>query len=81
MHLDLILDGDVTGIRDAGAQALAGLKDAPKLTTLTLHLQGNKIGDIGAQALAGLKDAASLTTLTLLLGENQIGNIGAQHTP
>ena len=39
-------------IGDAGAQALAMLKDSTTLRTLTLDLSDNKIGDAGAQALA-----------------------------
>ena len=48
-----------------GAQALAALKDAPSLHTLSLDLCENSVGESGAQALAALKDAASLHTLSL----------------
>ena len=50
-------------VGDSGAQALAALKDAPSLHTLSLDLRGNSVGDRGAQALAALKDAPSLMGL------------------
>ena len=52
-------------MRDSGAQALAALKEAPSLHTLTLNLQNNSVGDSGAQALAALKESPLLHTLTL----------------
>ena len=61
-----------------GAQALAGLKDASALHTLTLEFQCTYVGPSGAQALAGLKDATALHTLTLDLGFNNVGNNSAQ---
>jgi hypothetical protein len=45
-------------IGDAGAEALAMLKEAPLLETLRLNLELNTIGDAGKAALATLKDAA-----------------------
>ena len=50
---------------NSGVQAVAALKEAPSLHTLTLHLGSNSIGDGGAQALAALKEAPSLHTLGL----------------
>ena len=46
-------------IGDAGAQALAMLKDSSTLRTLTLTLTCNRIGDAGAQALAMLEDISN----------------------
>ena len=48
-----------------GAQALAALKEAPLLHTLTLDLQHSSLGSSGAQTLAALKGAPSLHTLTV----------------
>ena len=50
---------------ESGAQALAALKDAPSLNTLSLVLSGNSMGDSGAQALAALKDGPSVNTLSV----------------
>ena len=63
---------------DSGAQALAGLKNAAALHTLTLNLWHNNVGDSGAEALAGLKNAATLHTLTLNLWYNNVGASGVQ---
>ena len=63
---------------DSRAQALARLKDAPALHTLTLSLWFNCVGDSGAHALAGLKEAPAVHTLTLVLGANNIGASGVQ---
>ena len=63
---------------ESGAQALAALKDAPSLHTLSLDLHGNSVGESGAQALAALKDAPSLHTLSLDLRGNSVGDSGAQ---
>ena len=52
---------------DSGAHALAALKEAPSLHTLTLYLGGNSVGASGAQALAALKEAPSLHTLHTLI--------------
>ena len=66
-------------IGDAGAQALAMLKDSSTLCTLILHLTCNRIGDAGAQALAAtLKDSTTLRTLYLGLFGNEMGDVGAQ---
>ena len=61
------LDSRDNNLLPSGAQALAGLKDATALHTVTLNLGHNLVGDSGAQALAELKDAAALHTLTLNL--------------
>ena len=53
----------------SGARALAALKDAPSLHTLSLGLGQNSMGESGEQALAVLKDAASLHTLVLTLDD------------
>ena len=45
---------------ESGAQALAALKDAASMHSLSLNLHGNSVGESGAQALAALKDAPSL---------------------
>ena len=58
-----------------GAQALAPLKYAHSLYSLTLSLAGTGIGHIGAQALAELR---SLHTLILNLAETGMGDEGAQ---
>ena len=63
---------------DSGAQALAGLKNAAALHTLTLNLWHNNVGDSGAEALAGLKNVAALHTLTLNLAHNDVGDSGVQ---
>ena len=55
------------GLRDADAQALATIKDVPRLEALTLNLQRSQVTDKGAQALASLKDVPSLTVLDLNL--------------
>jgi hypothetical protein len=47
-------------IGDAGAQALAALKDSTTLRTLTLDLTCNRIEDAGAHALAMLKSSNTL---------------------
>ena len=61
-----------------GAQALAGLKEAPALHALRLYLSVNNVGDNGAEALAGLKEAPVLHTLYLDLVGNKVGASGAQ---
>ena len=63
---------------NAGAQALAILKEAPLLSTLRVDLSGTLVGDAGAQALASLKDAPSLHTLSLDLSWTPVTNVGAQ---
>ena len=65
-------------IGDDGAQALAALKCAPALHTLTLNLRGNTVGDKGVQALAALKEAPCLHTLTVELSDNAVGPSGAR---
>ena len=67
-----------SNMKPGSAQALAALKHAPSLWSLTLILPDNNIGDSGAQALAELKEAPTLTTLTLDLEGNGIGDAGAQ---
>ena len=67
-----------SNMKPGSAQALAALKHAPSLWSLTLILPDNNIGDSGAQALAELKEAPALTTLTLDLEGNSIGDAGAQ---
>ena len=67
-----------SNMKPGSAQALAALKHAPSLWSLTLILPDNNIGDSGAQALAELKEAPALTTLTLDLEGNGIGDAGAQ---
>ena len=67
----------VRNIGDSGAQALAALKKAPSLHTLTLEFQHHSIADSGAQALAALKEAPSLHTLTLNLSSFLVGDLGA----
>ena len=62
----------------SGAQALAAVKDAPSLHTLSLNLRQNSVGESGARALAALKDAPSLNTLSLDLSGNFMGGSGAQ---
>ena len=63
---------------DNGAQALAGLKDAPALHTLHLYLGHNHVGENGAQALAGLKEAPVLHTLHLDLGVHKVFGFGQE---
>ena len=65
-------------VGSSGAEALAGLKDAGILHTLTLNLARNNVGDRGVEALADLKNAGALHTLTLDLGGNDMGDRGAE---
>ena len=65
-------------VGDAGAEALAALRDAPALRTLALTLWYNHIGDYGAKALAALKAAPALESLVLDLSANTIGAAGAE---
>ena len=64
-------------IGDSGALALASLRTAPSMKSLTLHLRHTLIGNSGAQALAALKDAPSLKSLTLDLVGTKVGDSGA----
>ena len=61
-----------------GAQALACLKDARALHTLSLHLMWNNIGANGARSLAALAAAPVLHSLHLSLWHNSLGNAGAE---
>ena len=54
-------------VGDAGARALAMLKNSTTLRTLTLDLRGNRVGDAGAQALAMLKDSTRVGDAPSLL--------------
>ena len=58
-------------VEDSGAKALAALKDAPSLHTLSLGLGRNPVGDSGAQALATLKSHLAQITATYLLHPSQ----------
>ena len=51
-------------MKDDGVRALATLKDATRITRLTLNLQNNCIRGTGVQALRALKDAAALKVLS-----------------
>ena len=57
---------------DSGVQAIAALKEAPLLHTLSLNLEANGVGQGRAQVLAALKEAPSLGTLTLDLRDNSL---------
>ena len=57
-------------------QALASLKTAPHLTSLTVDLDGNHLQDAGAHALAGLRHSTSLTELSLNFEQNGVGPSG-----
>ena len=59
-------------------QSLAGLTQAPALRTLTVNLQGSKVGPEGACALAALRAAPALHTLILNLQATQVGDVGAR---
>ena len=63
---------------DGGARALAALRYAPALRTLTLALPSNDLTGAGAQALAALRDAPALHSLCIDLHMNCIGDTGAQ---
>ena len=76
-YLRMKITGSKTG--DAGAWALAMLKNSTTLRTLMLDLRGNKVGDAGARALAMmLKNSTTLGTLTLDMRGNRVRDAGAQ---
>ena len=62
---------------DAGAQALAALREAPALHSLCLDLSWQAIGYDGALALTSLLEAPSVRVLHLDLRYNRLGAAGA----
>jgi hypothetical protein len=73
----ITLDLCCNQIGDAGASALAGLKDVTSLGILNIDLSDNFVKNSGAMAMADLKNSASLRTLRVLLGGNDVGDVGA----
>ena len=63
----LTLSLPTSKVGDMGAQALAALRAAPRLTTLTLDLCGHELEYSSTQALAALRHASTLESLTINL--------------